>query len=74
MRLLREMRGVSFGYDPRTATGVHEEVLQAHLRNGEDEGGMLDCIFRTLLYISQERRKVVVFCNHGKHRTVIALV
>ena len=58
----------SFGYNPRTATGVDYVVIKAHIRNGEAGGGMLDCIFRVLLAVSHGASTVVVFCSHGKHR------
>jgi hypothetical protein len=57
------------GYDPSTATGVDAAVIEAHIRQGEGKGGMLDCIFRVLLAVStQQRQDLVIFCSHGKHR------
>ncbi len=44
-------------------------VLREHLRWGEDEGAMLDCIYKVLTFIGEGSDAVVVFCNHGKVRT-----
>ena len=61
----------SFGYNPRTATGVDYVVIKAHIRNGEAGGGMLDCIFRVLLAVSHGASTVVVFCSHGIHKRAL---
>jgi hypothetical protein len=52
-----------------TATGVNDAVLAACLRNGEEQGGLLDCIFRVLSAVRDGACSVVVFCKSGKRRS-----
>jgi hypothetical protein len=52
-----------------TATGVNDAVLAACLRNGEEQGGLLDCIFRVLGAVRDGACSVVVFCKSGKRRS-----
>jgi hypothetical protein len=60
----------ALGYNPANASGVDAAVIHAHIRQGEIEGGMLDCIFRVLLAVSTRQHwHLVIFCDHGKHRS-----
>ena len=52
-----------------TATGVNDAVLAACLRNGEEQGGLLDCIFRVLSAVKDGARSIMVFCKSGKRRS-----
>ena len=52
-----------------TATGVNDGVLARCLRNGEEPGGFLNCIFCVLGSVSDGACSVVVYCKSGKRRS-----